>query len=274
METAPHSMKRRNSLYVWDTQVLYAAWEETTTMHSLYSASLCFSVDLPSKIFLSNENYVEYTGVFLPPNTNYYQISKNTHIINIYIDPDSFLFERFSGNIKDGVQFFDSTKIPYLKKILDVLLDEKSPNEEVLGCLKLLVDSVFGSLLQQKPPEELDPRIFTVAKYLRSQTYLPQPEEVKLKILADIVNLSEDRFRHIFKETLLTSVRKFILSLRLKIAARNYHTSANFTEVAHLAGFSDSAHFSRTFRSAYGHSPSAVFRNPKRTRICFINMES
>ncbi|MDF3819660.1 helix-turn-helix domain-containing protein [Leptospira sp. 96542] len=267
-------MKRKNSLFVWDAQVLYAAWEETTTMHSLYSASLCFSLDLPSKLFLSDGNPVEYTGVLLPPNTSYYQVSKNTYIINIYIDPDSFLFDRLSGNIKDGVQFFDSTKIPYLGKILDILLNENSPNEEVLGCLKLLVDSVFGSILPLKTPEVFDPRIFTVAKHLRSLTYLPQPEEVKLKNLANIVNLSEDRFRHVFKETLLTSVRKFILSLRLKIAARNFFTSANFTEIAHLAGFSDSAHFSRTFRSAYGHSPSAVFRNSKRTRIRFIKSET
>ncbi|EQA55629.1 helix-turn-helix transcriptional regulator [Leptospira kmetyi] len=260
----------KNSLYIWDTQILYAAWEETTAMHSLYSASIYFSVERPSELFLPDGSIIEFSGVFIPPNTVHRQVAKQTHILNLNIDPDSPFFDRIAGYTHSGLQVFDSGKIEGLSETLAKVLKEETTDEEALGILQTLIDSVFGPILPPKTAKTLDKRISTVANHLRSLAFLPQPEEIKLGYLAKLVNLSEDRFRHLFKETLFTSVRKYILSLRLKIAARNIHRCVNLTEVAHVAGFSDSAHFSRTFRATYGHRPSVVFRNSKRARIRFI----
>ena len=36
---------------------------------------------------------------------------------------------------------------------------------------------------------------------------------------------------------------------------------ASLTEAAHLAGFADSAHLSRTFRAMFGVAPSLLFKS-------------
>ena len=43
---------------------------------------------------------------------------------------------------------------------------------------------------------------------------------------------------------------------------------ANLTEAAHLAGFADSAHLSRTFRAMFGVAPSLLFK-PSQAGITF-----
>ncbi|TGK18996.1 AraC family transcriptional regulator [Leptospira fluminis] len=257
----------KNSLYIWDSHVLYAAWEETTALHSLYAASILISVDRPAFLYLSDGTSIEFTGVFLPPNRVYREMAKQTHVMNLYIDPDSELFRRIEGMMKGGIQTFDSGKIPNLEELAKKAMLEETTDEEVYEILRYIVETVFGSIFPYKEGRSLDPRVMTVVNHLHSLALIPHPQEIKLEKLAKLVNLSEDRFRHLFKETLFISVRKYILNLRLKAAARNMPKSVNLTEAAHIAGFSDSAHFSRTFRATYGHRPSVVFRSSKRTRI-------
>ncbi|EQA43786.1 DNA-binding helix-turn-helix protein [Leptospira broomii serovar Hurstbridge str. 5399] len=261
----------KNSLYIWDCHVLFAAWEETSAMHSLYAASILISVERPARLFLPNEPAIEFTGVFIPPNQMYREMAKQTHVLNLNIDPDSLLFERIAGSLNAGIQVFDSNKIPNLSEIVKKAMSEDTTDAEAFIILQNLVNTIFGSILPYKESKALDNRVMTVVNHLHSLAHIPHPQEIKLGHLAKLVNLSEDRFRHLFKETLFISVRKYLLNLRLKVAAKNMHRCSNLTEAAHIAGFSDSAHFSRTFRTTYGHRPSVVFRKSKRTRIRSID---
>ncbi|MFB5652335.1 helix-turn-helix transcriptional regulator [Leptospira wolffii] len=261
----------KNSLYIWDCHVLYAAWEETTAMHSLYAASILIAVDKPARLFLPDQEVIEFTGVFVPPNQSHREMAKHTHVLNLNIDPDSVLFERIAGSLKDGIQVFDSRMIPNLQDIVKKLMLEDMTGEEAYSILQNIVYYVFGMILPYKQGKSLDTRVMTVVNHLHSLANIPHPQEIKLEHLAKLVNLSEDRFRHLFKETLFISVRKYLLNLRLKVAAKNIPKCVNLTEAAHIAGFSDSAHFSRTFRATYGHRPSVVFRMSKRTRIRSID---
>ncbi len=70
--------------------------------------------------------------------------------------------------------------------------------------------------------------------------------------------LSPTRFTHRFSEEAGIPFRRFVLWARLHRAVEGIRRGANLTEAAVAAGFSDSAHLSRTFRSMFGLSPSAV----------------
>ena len=52
----------------------------------------------------------------------------------------------------------------------------------------------------------------------------------------------------------------FFLWCRLRAAAEIAMRGSSLTEAAHAAGFADSAHLSRTFRSMFGIAPSFLFR--------------
>lgn len=66
--------------------------------------------------------------------------------------------------------------------------------------------------------------------------------------------LSEGRFLHLFREQMHIPWRPYLLWRRLICAVNALAQGASATEAAYEAGFSDSAHLSRTFKSFFGLS--------------------
>ena len=66
--------------------------------------------------------------------------------------------------------------------------------------------------------------------------------------------LSESRFLHLFREQLGITWRPYLLWRRMFCAIQAILNNSSATEAAHIAGFSDSAHLSRTFRNNFGMS--------------------
>jgi len=77
--------------------------------------------------------------------------------------------------------------------------------------------------------------------------------------LAKAVHRSPSRLAHRLREATGVPLRRFILWHRLRAAAEIAMRGSNLTEAAHAAGFADSAHLSRTFRSMFGIAPSFLF---------------
>jgi len=94
----------------------------------------------------------------------------------------------------------------------------------------------------------------------RVLSHLQEPraalDDFSLKTLAGIAGLSPSRFMHAFTESVGVPVRPYILWLRLQRAACDMMNGASVTSAAHRAGFSDSAHLTRTFRRMLGATPS------------------
>ena len=75
---------------------------------------------------------------------------------------------------------------------------------------------------------------------------------------ADAVGLSSSRFMHWFAEASGLSFRAYVRWLRLQRAVRTLSDGCTLTEAAHLAGFADSAHLTRTFVSTFGVRPAPL----------------
>lgn len=76
--------------------------------------------------------------------------------------------------------------------------------------------------------------------------------------VAAIVGLSSTRVTHVFSQEVGIPFRRFVLWTRIKRAVTAFQAGEDLTASAIAAGFSDAAHFSRTFRSMFGLSPSLV----------------
>ncbi|KAF7783615.1 hypothetical protein PRUB_a3436 [Pseudoalteromonas rubra] len=81
-----------------------------------------------------------------------------------------------------------------------------------------------------------------------------KPERWRAADVAQTLNLSESRFLHIFKNQVGIAWRPFLLWRRLICALQALIKGKSATDAAYMAGFSDSAHLSRTFRSTFGMS--------------------
>ena len=85
-------------------------------------------------------------------------------------------------------------------------------------------------------------------------------DSIELSDLAARAYLSESRFRHLFKQETGLSIRQFILNTRAVEAVRLILQGNSITSSAHEAGFSDTAHLSRTFKGMYGLSLSSLYK--------------
>jgi len=81
-----------------------------------------------------------------------------------------------------------------------------------------------------------------------------KPEAWRAGEIAKQLALSESRFLHLFSEQMGISWRPYLLWRRTICAVNAITKGKSATDAAHLAGFSDSSHLSRTFRSLFGMS--------------------
>ena len=102
--------------------------------------------------------------------------------------------------------------------------------------------------------ERVDPRIARLIVWVATRL----DQAVGLDAAASVVGLSKARTRHLFVEQTGLSFRTYLLWLRLMRAVEMFAAGASLTEAGHAAGFSDSAHLSRTFRRMFGIAAASL----------------
>ncbi|PGU10156.1 AraC family transcriptional regulator [Bacillus cereus] len=101
-------------------------------------------------------------------------------------------------------------------------------------------------------------RIYKVQDYIES--HIDDP--LSIEELAEVAGFSKFHFHRIFKGIVDEPLSRYVNRLKLERATNllTYRTDMTITDIAYHFGFTDSAVFSRTFKSHYGISPSQ-YRN-------------
>jgi len=89
--------------------------------------------------------------------------------------------------------------------------------------------------------------------------------KIHLDMVARAAGLSKSNFTALFRSVVGMPLRRYVLWRRLNLAVAAMGDGADATTAAHVAGFSDSAHFSRTMKKMFGVSPSGGLRGIKLT---------
>jgi AraC-like DNA-binding protein len=101
-----------------------------------------------------------------------------------------------------------------------------------------------------------DSRVDRVIRMLRQQPL--DTHSTSLVELSKIAGLSPSRFAHVFSESFGVPVRPYMRWLRLMRAVRELVSGRSVTHAAHIAGFADAAHLTRTCRRTLGVSPGIL----------------
>jgi AraC family transcriptional regulator of arabinose operon len=81
--------------------------------------------------------------------------------------------------------------------------------------------------------------------------------ELSLDVLAESVNLSTSRFRHLFKTETGTTPAQYLKSLRMSRARELVETTfLNIKEIMCSIGVRDKRHFAKDFEKTYGLTPT------------------
>jgi AraC-like DNA-binding protein len=117
---------------------------------------------------------------------------------------------------------------------------------------------VTKTLLIDRRPPSIDHRVKRVLRALPSK--LAEAKTVSLNSVAASVGLSPSRFLHLFTTSVGVPLRPYVLWLRLQCGARELARGSSVAAAASAAGFSDAAHFTRTFRRMIGATPRQVLQ--------------
>lgn len=114
--------------------------------------------------------------------------------------------------------------------------------------------SHYGAVRQKNVVPLGNQSISTLKEYLLEN--LAQP--VRLEDLSQLCRLSPTQFQRHFKAKMGLTPYAWLSRLRLEHGLKLLKTGVCGTKVAHQIGFYDQAHFSKTFKSTYGISPSKL----------------
>lgn len=134
-----------------------------------------------------------------------------------------------------------------------------------LNVLLPLFQSIFSGVesendltnyVQLVNRQQLDERIERLLNNLNAcfKGTCLKPEKWKAADVAADLALSEGRFLHLFKAQMGVAWRPFLLWRRILCAVNMLVSGETATHAAYVAGFSDSAHLSRSFRAMFGLS--------------------
>ena len=117
-----------------------------------------------------------------------------------------------------------------------------------------------GAATQPQPPNMLPVRDQRVRRaMLLMEQNLSWPLDARQ--LAAEVAVSKRQLERLFRRDLGAGMQQFSRDMRLSYAVwLMTHAASRISDIAAQCGFADAAHFSRTFRAAFGDSPVAVHR--------------
>ena len=166
----------------------------------------------------------------------------------LFIEPESRAGRAIGSGLFQGATIVTAPD-PSAENLIRLRACQADPRD-----LEAVGRALISGFAAEAGADVVDPRIARVLAWAATRIEGP----VGLAEAADEVGLSPGRLRHLFVEQTGLPFRTYLLWLRLNLAVERVVAGASLTEAAHEAGFSDSAHFSRTFRRMFGLQPAAL----------------
>lgn len=191
-----------------------------------------------------------YRGVATAPDQPH-RIRCRGPVAHIYLDPDGEAGLALRGQMgNDGVHALHGHEL----EPVAAALRASATGEPDPARLAAIIDNMVRTATPLTSREPMDPRVKEALDIVHA---LPE-RRVSLVTLAHRVALSPSRLGTLFRRDTGIPLRRYLLWLRLIDAVAALSDGRSLTEAAHDAGFSDSAHLSRTFRRMFGMPPSAL----------------
>lgn len=228
--------------------------------HRHGAAELVVALDKPFSTKLKNSE-VSALSLLIPPEVEHNNVHTDPLSAILYLDVESFCYKQLARQMcAEGPVF---TGVPDERTLQQALGAVYNKVVTAAECYSSIVDTLLYSVSARD--QALDERLIKIVKFIKADP----ANNVSVKGLAELVGLSEDRLHHLFTAEVGIPLHKYRIWLRLKHAGKLFFDGYSLTRAAHEAGFSDGAHFSRSFAQMYGAPPSQVLSGRPKSRVFF-----
>lgn len=215
--------------------------------HKLIQLNLASS---PFRVQIKGEEWVQTKCVVIGTNVQHQVHGITGHQITIHIMPDNIRGKNLESFLKGKKVIYpeDVNADEYYNRFMECVND----NVDCTKAFRIFDEAIDHVTKSDGFEGAIDNRILTALNFIniRLNTSMSASE------IAESLHLSEGRFLHLFSEQLGIPFRHYILFQRITLASKLFMEGESLTEAALSAGFSDSAHFTRTYTAMYGIKPS------------------
>ena len=246
-------------IYLWDDASLWLGkGTGTTQWHEHHAHQLTVALQGCFRFrSAAAGRWTTYQAAVVPSHCRHQFEIEGATVAHLFVEPESpagrALTARFSrGSVAEVSRDDARDATDLLRPLAESTASSTPSSERMVDGAKAAIAVLSGAAI--RPDRELDPRLTHAIAYMRANIRSP----MSLGRVAAAVALSESRFRHLFVAGTGTSFRAYLLWLRINLAIGAVMSGASWTDAAHEAGFSDSAHLTRTHKRMFGIEPTAI----------------
>lgn len=210
--------------------------------HSHHAVQVMLS-EQPQPLWTAALGWQEVRGALIGPELSHRLGSNGEPVRLVYIEPHSDVGRRMTALLEQGLRVLTPDECEAAHRVLE------TANAPDLALAEALALSALESLPKIRD-RDIEAWIAALPMTL--------PERLTAARCAKQLGLSSSRFLHRFRAHTGLPLRPYLRWRRLLVALREAMQGASLTDAAHAAGFSDAAHFTRTFRRHFGLAPSAL----------------
>jgi AraC-like DNA-binding protein len=250
-------------LYLWDKRTLYIGPLFESLKLSQGAATLVVSLDKPISFSMEGEaKTIECMSLLLPAGLSVTIHTGDAIVANCNLDALGADFSGLTALMQDkhGKICYNLKQYADFQRVYQTLQVQQLDSESAYDLLDDLLEKRFS---QFYPNHAIDSRVARVVEKIKQTA----DDNLSVDDLASLVNLSVPRLVQIFKKQTGVPMRRYRLWHRLFITAVEMASGGNLTEAAMNAGFTDSSHFSHTFKAMFGMPPTTILLQPNGLKI-------
>ena len=250
-----------SKLFLWDKRTLYLGPLIEPITLSQGASTLLVSLEGEFEfLFDGLPKPLKSKSLLIPAGLNIFINTKDYVIANCNLDPlceDYFYLSKDMSEIDRSV-CWELTSLSDFQSLFKEIHEHINDSKQAFRILdKLLSKNTCSHKFKT------DPRVEQTIAIIKNQV----DDNISVDDLADSVGLSVPRLMQLFKQKTGVPIRRYRSWHRLYTAGLKLGEGLNMTEAALLAGFTDSAHFSNTFKDMLGMSPTQILCQPNGIRI-------
>lgn len=220
--------------------------------HSHHALQITLDFDGEFQLFHQDE-CASYKCAMIPPNLSHRLDASGHWQLTVLLDPELTITQKLIHHFAIG----DKPK-PLPQSFIDSIINEIGESPDQLANLdefKVKFLAALWQLVNDSPIDAYDVRIANLIEQIHETENLSDVEH-----LITQVPLSRSRLSHLFVEQTGIPLRSYLVWLRVRRSVQFMLEGYSITESAHMAGFSDLAHLSRSFKKIFGINVSLLFQ--------------